>query len=92
VKVIPWTSKEEDVKMQPRTLWVRPEVSDPHALMINPNPSRKTVGKVTRTHESVREVSVGDKVAFTEYVGVEMELGGSKLMVLKEDDVLVILT
>jgi len=92
VKVIPWTTEEEDVKMQPKTLWVRPETVETSALIINPNPPRKTVGKVTRAHESVKEVEVGDRVAFTEYVGVEMELGGSKLLVLREDDVLVILT
>ena len=91
VKVIPWTSTEEDVKMQPKTLWVRPETAKTNSLLINPNPPRKTVGRVTRVHEDVKEIVTGDTVAFTEYVGVEMELGGSKLMVLKEDDVLAIL-
>jgi len=92
VKVIPWTSTEEDVKMQPKTLWVRPETAKTNSLLINPDPPRKTVGKVTRVHEEVREIEVGDTVAFTAYVGTEMELGGAKLMVLREDDVLAILT
>ena len=92
VKVIPWTTKEKDVRMQPKTLWVRPETTKTNSLLINPDPPRKTVGRVTRIEESVSTVAKGDFVAFTEYVGVELELGGSRIMVLKEEDVLAILT
>jgi len=95
VRVVPWTTNEEDVRMQPKTLWVRPEgryEQQEGTLIINPDPPKKTVGKVTRAHEEVTEVEVGDRVAFTEYVGVEMEIGGGKLLVLKEDDVLAVLT
>jgi len=88
VKVIPWTTNEEDVKMQPGTLWVRPEEVKASEIIIDPKTRRKTVGKVTRTAEGVKEVRVGDRVAFTKYVGVEMELGGEKLLVLKEGEVL----
>ena len=92
LKVIPWTTKEEDVKMQPKTLWVRPETTKTSSLLINPNPPRKTVGRVTRVHESVKIVLKGALVVFSKYVGVEMELGGSRLLVFKEDEVLAILT
>jgi len=94
-KVIPWTTKEEDVKMQPGTLWVRPERAETSSLLIDLEEvgrtawtPRRNVGKVTRTHEAVKEVEVGDRVAFTRYVGVEMELGGEKLLVLREGEVL----
>jgi len=83
--------------MQPGTLWVRPETTKVSEIIIDPRSRRKTVGKVTRIHEdedgkpTVREVSVGDRVAFTEYVGVEMEMGGDGLLVLKEEEVLALI-
>ncbi len=88
LKVIPWTTKEEEVRMQPGTLWVRPEVVKVSEVIIDPRTRKKTVGRVTRIHEDVSEVSVGDRVAFTEYVGVEMEMGGEGLLVLTEKEVL----
>ena len=91
LKVIPWTTESESVKMQKGTLWVRPEYVPVSELVVDPNPPRDTQGKVTRVHEDVTEVKVGDRVVFTGYVGVEIELGGEGLLVLREDDVLAIL-
>ena len=92
VKVIPWTTEAEDVKMQPGTLWVRPKYAEMSEFIIDPNPPRKTVGRVTRTAEGVKEVALGDQVVFTPYTGVEIELGGEKLLVFKEDEILAKLT
>ena len=37
------------------------------------------------------ELAVGDKVLFSRYTGTEHEIEGRKVMILREDDVLVIL-
>jgi len=95
IKVIPWTTNAEDVKMEPGTLWVRPEREKVSELIISPEDAgrtawapRKTQGRVTRTHGSVKEVSVGDRVVFTRFTGVEIELMGEKLLVFREKEVL----
>jgi len=92
LKTIPWTTAEEDVRMSPGTIWVKPENAKTNALLINPFPPRKTVGRVMRIHESVREeLEEGEMVVFTEFVGNEIELNGEKILSLREDDVLAIL-
>lgn len=92
LKVIPWTSKAEDVRMSPGTIWVKPESAKSNTLLINPFPPRKTVGRVERVEEMVREeIEVGEVVVFDQYVGNELELNGEKILSLKEGDVLAIL-
>ena len=95
VKVVPWATEGEAVRMQPRTLWVRPERVKKNSSILSLEDDektawapKKTMGKVTRIHEDVKEVSVGDRIAFTKYVGVEMEVGGDELLVLGEGEVL----
>ena len=39
----------------------------------------------------VMEVKAGDKVIFSKYGGVEVKIGGVEYMVLRQDDILVIL-
>ncbi|MFW6068125.1 MAG: co-chaperone GroES [Chloroflexota bacterium] len=43
-------------------------------------------------HSVEMDVSVGDKVLFAKYAGTEIKVDGKKLLILKESDVLAIVT
>lgn len=48
-------------------------------------------GKMLQNGQRVApSVKVGDKVVFNKYAGTEVELGGEKLLVMSEDEVLAI--
>jgi co-chaperonin GroES (HSP10) len=48
-------------------------------------------GDVLEVGPEVNAVKIGDRVAYTPHAGREIMLGGKKLTVLLEDDVLVVL-
>jgi chaperonin GroES len=99
-RVIPWTTSEE-IPLMEGTLWVRPRVANVSEFIIDVDPPRETEGEVVRlgppgTHPKTGEVipweiEVGSVVVFTPYTGVELEVGGEKMMVMKEGEILAVI-
>ena len=61
--------------------------------IIIPDAAKKKprTGKVISVGSSVEEIFVDDHVMFGKYSGTEIEVEGNKYLVLKEDEILVVL-
>lgn len=87
-----------DIRMPKNKFLVRrldPEEKSPGGIEI-PKSAQKRVprGVVVEVgvHEDLGvEVSIGDIVAFASYDGTVVEVGGEKLLILKTDDILLVL-
>lgn len=57
----------------------------------NASKEKPLVGKILAIGSEVKEISIGDRVAFAKYSGTEIKLGDEELLILKIEDVLGIL-
>lgn len=75
-------------------LLVKPDkFEQPSSGLIIPEAAqeRQSEGVVKEVGPDVVGIAVGDKVVFSTYGGVELELEGDKVLVLRKSDVLLVL-
>ena len=53
---------------------------------------KPVVAKVVAVGKDVKEIKVGDRIVYREYAPTELKHGGQEYLVLKEEDVLALVT
>ena len=89
-KVIPWTLEEGDIPIQLGTVLVKPEKRDEDwgGKIIKPDTIQKpsNIGEVIESR--VKGVLIGDWIVVASFSGVDMEIAGDRLKVVKEEEIL----
>jgi chaperonin GroES len=52
---------------------------------------KSQVGTVVSTGQDVKYVKDGDNIVYSKYTGVEVVINGEKLLVIRQEDVLIVL-
>jgi chaperonin GroES len=66
---------------------VRPEVKQDSGIIHNIKAPKPDTGEVISIGEEVEEVCVGDRIFFAKGAGLEVNVNGERLLVLKETDI-----
>jgi co-chaperonin GroES (HSP10) len=90
LKVIPWTLDGKDVPIQEGTVLVRREEKDEDwgGKILKPDTVKKpsNIGEVMETR--IEGVEVGARIILASFSGVDMEIAGDRLKVVKEEEIL----
>lgn len=87
LRIIPWTTKEEEVKTLGKRLLVEPDnVAEKSGPIIIPEGSKMPTctGVVKEIGPEVTVVSAGDRILYSLYSGTYLEVNGARRLILDE--------
>lgn len=94
LRIIPWTTETEEVKVKGERVLVRQdEAHQPSKTIIVTDARRPTTATVIELGDEVDDPDIveGARVLYTIHAGIEVELNGEKLLLLDQKNVLAVL-